>query len=191
MHNPVPAGASSEFSLREGDQILFERLSTPRPAPKVTLKSNWHDVSTSTRKLVAGQTGKRDVRGNTTDDQTSFRKLVPDFVSAVETERKFEIDLRVERVPQDAVLKDEEQMKEVSKKLEMLRIGSCTNSIPNDLSKGYVIFSEESRRAFYEMGNLELIELRGVLLTIPSSWAAAVLSWVWRAVTSGLPGRNR
>ena len=26
---------------QNGDRVLFERLATPRPAPKVTLKSNW------------------------------------------------------------------------------------------------------------------------------------------------------
>ena len=49
------------------------------------------------------------------------------------------------------------------RKLEILRIGSCTD---NDLSKGNMIFSEESRRATYEMGNLELIGLRQTSATI-------------------------
>ena len=46
---------------------------------------------------------------------------------------EFEIDLRVEGVPQDAILKDEEQMKETNKKLVKLKIGSCRKSIRNDL----------------------------------------------------------
>ena len=51
-------------------------------------------------------------------------------------------------------------MKEISKKLEKLIIGSGTKSIRNDFSKGKMIFSEESSRAIYEMGNMELIESR-------------------------------
>ena len=84
---------------------MFGRLSTPRPAPKVTLKCNWHsqqqqqqqslcdDVSTSTRKLVTGQSGIRDVRGNTRDSKT-----------VVDRKPQFEIYLRVEGVSQDAIL---------------------------------------------------------------------------------------
>ena len=29
-------------TAKNGDRVLFERLATPRPAPKVTLKRNWH-----------------------------------------------------------------------------------------------------------------------------------------------------
>ena len=92
---------------------------------------------------------------------SSFRKLERNSVSLVDKKPKFEIDLRVERVPQDAILKEEEQMKEINNKLEKFRIGSCTKFIRIDLKKkGDMIFSEESSRVIYEMGNLELIELR-------------------------------
>ena len=58
-------------------------------------------------------------------------------------------------------------MKEIKKKLEKLKIGSCTKSIRNDLkTKGDMIISEESSRVLYEMGNLELIELRQTSATI-------------------------
>ena len=68
-----------------------------------TLKSNWHsqqqhheqslcdDVSTSTRKLVTGQSGISGFRGNTTDDQTSTRKLVRDLEPAVDKKPQFEM----------------------------------------------------------------------------------------------------
>ena len=112
------------------------------------------------------QCGTRDVRGYTTDDQTSTRRLVRDLEPAVEEKPQFEIDLRVEGVSQDAILQYEEKMTEIHKKLEKLRIGSCTTSIRNDLSKGNVICSEESSRAVYEMGNMELIELRQTSATI-------------------------
>ena len=50
-----------------------------------------------------------------------FRKLERNSVSLVDKKPKFEIDLRVvEGVPQDAILKDEEQMKEINTKLEKL-----------------------------------------------------------------------
>ena len=52
----------------------------------------------------------------------------------------------------DANLQGEEKMKEINKKLEKLIIGSCTNSIGNDLSNGNMIFNEESSRAIYGDG---------------------------------------
>ena len=102
------------------------------------------------------RTGIRDVRGNTTDDQTSTRKLVHNSVSLVDKKPQLEIHLRVDGVSQDVILQDEEQMKEINKTLEMLKSDSCTKSIRDDLKKkGDMIFSEESTRAIYEMGNME------------------------------------
>ena len=43
-------------------------------------------------------------------------------------------------------------MKEVNEKLEKLRIESCTKCIRNDLSKGNMIFSEESSRPYLRDG---------------------------------------
>ena len=40
------------------------------------------------------RTGTGDVRGNTTDDQTSTRKLVQNYVSFVDKKPQFEIDLQ-------------------------------------------------------------------------------------------------
>ena len=88
---------------------MFERLSTPRLAPKDTLKSKWQSQQqqqqqsivegvTCTKKLVHDRTGIRDVRGNATDDQTRTRRLVQDFEPDVEKKPQFEIDLRVEGV---------------------------------------------------------------------------------------------
>ena len=48
---------------------------------------------------------------------STFRKLERNSVSPVDKKPEFENDLRVEGVPQDAILKDEEQMKETTKKL--------------------------------------------------------------------------
>ena len=78
----------------------------------------------------------------------------------VDKKPHFEIDLQVEGVSQDAILQDEEQMKEINNKLEKLFVMIWRKK------RGNMIFSEESRRAIYEMGNLELIELRQASATI-------------------------
>ena len=81
VHNPVPADCIYKVISQKG----FERLSTPRPAPKLTLKSNSHSQQQQQQQSFSddvywckesctGQIGERDVRGNTTDDQTSTRK---------------------------------------------------------------------------------------------------------------------
>ena len=46
------------------------------------------------------------------------------------------MDLRVEGVSQDAILRDEEKMKDINEKLEKFQMGSGTQSIRNDVSKG-------------------------------------------------------
>ena len=37
----VPGDCIDRVTSQNGDRVIFERLATPRPAPKVTLKSNW------------------------------------------------------------------------------------------------------------------------------------------------------
>ena len=114
VRNPLLTDCICGAISQSGDRTLFERLSTARPAPKVTLGSNWQSqqqqplsggASSSSRKLDAVGTGNRDVKGNTTEDpgSSSFRKPVRNYVSPVDREPKFEIDLRVEGVPQDAI----------------------------------------------------------------------------------------
>ena len=40
-HDSVPGDCTYRVISQNGDRVLFERLATPRPAPKVMLKSNW------------------------------------------------------------------------------------------------------------------------------------------------------
>ena len=69
-------------------------------------------------------------------------------------------------MPQDTIFEDEEQMEEINEKLEKLESGSCSMSIRDDLIEDNMIFSEESSRVIYEMGNMELFELRQTTDTI-------------------------
>ena len=92
----------------------------------MTLRSDWHSqqqqllsgsASSSSKKLDAVGTENRDVKSNTTEDpgSSSFKKLGRNSVSPVDKKPKFEIDLRVERVPQVVTWKDEEQMNKPTK----------------------------------------------------------------------------
>ena len=107
-------------------------------------------------------------KDDTTDAQcsTSVGQLSRDTETPVAQKPKFEIDLRVEGVPQNVISKDEEQMKEINKTSEKLTSNSCTKSIRDDLKKtGDMLFSEESSRMIYEMGNMEVFELRQISVT--------------------------
>ena len=113
-------------------------------------------------KHLGVRSGKK-IKVETTDNQCSagVRKQMQNTESSDEEKPRFEIDLRVEGVLEDVILKDEEQMKEVNEKLEKLKSGSFTKSFREDLKNegGDMTFGEESRRVIFELGNVELFEL--------------------------------
>ena len=132
VHDLVPAECIYKVISQNGDRILFERLSIPRPAPKVTLRSNWpsqqqwqrqqqsicDDVSISTRKLVTDQTGIRVSEATQRMIRLAQRKLVRNPEPPVDKKPQFEFVLRTEGVSQDAILQDEAKMNEINEKLE-------------------------------------------------------------------------
>ena len=88
VHNSVLADCIDKVISQRGDRTLFERLPTPRPAPRVTLWSSWHSqqqhpqplqqrsdsASSSVWKQMPGtsvQNEDRENRGNTTETQFS------------------------------------------------------------------------------------------------------------------------
>ena len=72
----------------------------------------------------------------------------------------------MEGIYQDAILQHEATMNEINEKLEKFEVGSCAKCMRNDLSKGKMIFSEETSRAVCYTGNMELIELKQTSATI-------------------------
>ena len=110
-HAIIGADCICKVISQNGDRILFERLSTPRPAPKVTLKSNWQsrqqqqqqqsicDDVTSTRRLVRETSGVAQrmiklVQGDLYEILSQLLRKKP----------QFDIDLRVAGVSQDVYL---------------------------------------------------------------------------------------
>ena len=102
-------------------------------------------------------------QGNSTIDPESSRsrKLERKDESTVEKEPEFKVDLRIERIAQDVILKDEERMSKIQEVGEKLRNDSRMKSILEDLGKpeNSIKSSEESSRIIDEMGNIELYEL--------------------------------
>ena len=73
-------------------------------------------------------------------------------------------DLREQEVTADALLKNEANTQE----MERVKIGSNKICIREDLAKDEMIFSEKSSRAIFEMGNVELIEVKKTSIQCPS-----------------------
>ena len=79
--------------------------------------------------------GDGEIKDDTTDNQcsTSTWKQVQDTESSVE--EKYQIEINLRGGPQDAILKDEEQMKEVNQKVEKLKSSSSTKPTRDDLKR--------------------------------------------------------
>ena len=80
----------------------------------------------------------------------------------------FKVYFRIEGIPQDAILEDQERMTEIQKLVDYLRSGYHTESIIPGLGKTgqSTGFSEESSRTIQEMGNVELCELGETFRTV-------------------------
>ena len=176
-NNPVPGDCILRVISEKGDRALFERLSTPRPAPKVPLKSNWlvqqqqpicnevvdHHLESGCKagKPIWDTRRTRDVRGLTTGTGNSSGKLVQDPEPKVEQTQGVDSDLRLQEVSQAAIMQENARNQPAGEQSK--------NWIKQDfysrrVGEG-VIFSEESGRATHDMGNVELAELKQILET--------------------------
>ena len=107
---------------------------------------------------------KNNPDNSTEESETSrnrklLRSHVPD-ITHVEEKPELKVDLRIEVIAHNVILKDEERMGQLQEVLEKLRTGSHTKSIREDLRKqeNSMIFSEESKRIIHEQGNIGLHE---------------------------------
>ena len=155
VHNSLPADC--KVTSQQGERTFFERLSTPRPAPKIVLESalqsqqqQQQDTSESaassrTRQLVwrVEREQRRD-QGNSTNDPQSSRSE-----SAVEKEPQFKVDLRIGGIAQDVILKDEERtvkIREVVKKAKRWFIHEICSGRSGKNPENSRKISEESSR---------------------------------------------
>ena len=95
VHNSVPTDCIFKVISQRGERTLFQRLSTPRPAPKIVLKS-------------ARQPQQQ--QDTSESSASGTRKLERRDESTVETEPEFKVDFRIEGIAQDVILKDDERM---------------------------------------------------------------------------------
>ena len=120
--------------------------------------SSRNEVVNSTSKEVAKwecrsgtRDGTRDVKGVEIASGNSWQ---------VASKVDVDTDLRVQGVAQDEILQDEANMQEINQQVNRVKAGSNKISIRNDSAKEGMIFSGESSSAIYEIGSVELIELK-------------------------------
>ena len=116
------------------------RIPTPRSLPKIELKEAWQEQR---------------------DDHSQRRSGIG---KPIADEERFKIDLRVQGVPHEAVLEDEDRTRRIRKLAHSLRSHSRTNAMNTDLRKTDASnpFSEESKKIIPNSGEVELFELREV-----------------------------
>ena len=71
-------------------------------------------------------------------------------------------------------------MQEINQQVNKVKAGSNKISIRNDFGKDKMILSEESSRAIFEMGNVELIELKQ---TSETTYCPSCLTYVCEGTT--------
>ena len=154
---------------QKGETTLFERLSTPRPAPKIVLKSDWHSQQQQPHTLEGSTSAGIGKPLRFLQPSTSTVVVTPASIgkplregfepTEEKEEPEFEVDLRIEGIAQDAILKDEERMGNLKEVVGKLKIGCQPKR------KSYRFDKKESQKIF-EQGNIELHELGQISRTV-------------------------
>ena len=159
------------MTAQNGDRVLYERLETPRPTPKITLKRNWQSGSKSSSRSspispsIWKQRATWERKAEVQDDSKHIAEA--DQVPGNQEQRTSQISvdtgLSNQEVSTNALVKNEAVKKELTdtntkalKESKWVQIKFC---IRGDLVKEKMVFSQESSQAFFEMGNVELIDL--------------------------------
>ena len=165
----VSGDCTDRVISQHGDRVIFEWLATPRPAPKVTLKSNWRtqqqqqqqpqqpilDKGVNSiwkqRATWESRAGVRDDTKHATEVETASKKLV---------QATSEVDVGTHVSEHEVITVAFSNNEANTQDIERVKIGSNKICIREDLATDMMVFSKESSRAVFEMGNVELIELK-------------------------------
>ena len=151
-HDIVPGDCIHRVIFQNGDRVLFERLATPKPAPKVTLRSNWlvqqqqqpirKEGVNSNSKQVATWESRAGTRDGTRD--ATEVEIASGNSSRTASKVDFGTYLSGQEAAADALLKNEANTQDID------RVKKCSKKcIREDLAKDKMVFSEESIRAFF------------------------------------------
>ena len=158
----VPADCIYKAISQKGERILFERLSTSRPAPKIVLKSAWQSQQQQQQQQdtllrAPGNWCKKRNKVHLTDNPElpCVGNLMRSTESPVEKEEsEFKVDFRIEGIRCDPGRWTDNGA--TSKRSGKLRTGFRTKSIIEDLEKPEksIKFSEESSRTITNLAIL-------------------------------------
>ena len=123
---------------------------------------------------VSGNRGRWESKAEVQDDSKHITEAdrVPGNRMQSTSGTDVDTPLSDKEVSTDAFSKNEVVKEELTvtntKAIERIKIGSKTICIREDLAKEKMVFSQESCQAIFEMGNVELIELKTSMLQCPS-----------------------
>ena len=161
------------------DRVNFERLGPSRPAPRATLKKNWHSQqqqhSTSGTEDLAPGNGRQKGRTRlehktlrtTPQKRTSPQRKLGHTTSNMDVDTHFG-DREVSRITflQSEAMKEESQRR-TQKQLKESTLVRTKICIREDLAKENMMFSQESSQAIFEMGKVEPIGLKTIRIQCP------------------------
>ena len=154
-YTTVPGDCIVRVTSQNGDRVIFEKLATPRPAPKVTLKSNWQ---------IQKQQQQQP------QQPTLLARVRDDTKHAMEVERASrKLVLASSEAEADIHLTGKEALTDTNTtEIERIKIG-CPNKIciREDLAKEKMVFGGVSSHAIFELGNVELFELKKSSIQCP------------------------
>ena len=167
----IPGDCIDRVTSQDGDRVIFERLETPRLAPKATLKKNWQSQQEqhSTSNTDVPSLWKQGTKGEDqagAQDVTDHSRSGPRHkeTGAYHLEHGCGTHFGIKEVSTDALLKSEDVKEDTAetntKAIERIKSGSNKICVREDLAKEKMMFSQESSQAIFEMGNVELIELK-------------------------------
>ena len=149
----IPGDCIDRVTAQNGHKVIFERLATPKPAPKVTLK-RIKPAAARTASAAAHFQHRRHKTLEAEGDQTLGNRM--------QSISKMDVDTHLgdKEVSTDAFSNNEAN----DQVIQRVKVGSNNICIREHLAQEKMVFSEESSQAVFEMGNVELIELRTLLI---------------------------
>ena len=167
-HATIHGDCTDRVTSQNGERVDFERLETPRPVPKVTLKKNWQsqqqqhsssctDVPSLVKTMAVKEhwSGAQDSSELSTGVRTCSGKLGQ---IASDTEIDTVLKRKMSTTWSHRLnLWMKRRIPKWWKESKLVRTKIC---VRNDLAKKNMMFSQESCQATVEMGNVELIELK-------------------------------
>ena len=147
----IPGDCIDFVTAQNGDRLIFERLATPRPAPKVTLKRNWRSqqqqqpqqpISFTDVTRLWKQRTTWESQAEVQDDSKHITETDQVLGNRMPSISKMDVDTYFgdKEINTDAFSNNEANNQVIAR----VKIGSKKIGIREDLAKEKMVFTEES-----------------------------------------------